>query len=99
MKLTDLEPCWLSPDLFVFRSPGGHGDLITCKRVAMSRGDQNALVYEKNPQYVGQTVVMTHPAMVWRIDGDDFSTMTVHPSIDHSPSGNWHGWVKAGEVT
>lgn len=40
MKLADLEPAWLSPDVLVFRSPAGHGDLLTAKRVPMSREDQ-----------------------------------------------------------
>ncbi len=98
MKLTDLDPRWLSPDVFIFRSPCGHGDLVTCKRAAMGRSEQNALIYEQNPQYVGQSVVMTHPGMVWRIDGDDFDTLTVYPSIDHSASGNWHGFITNGQI-
>jgi hypothetical protein len=98
MKLIDLQPAWLSPDVFVFVSPAGRGDLVTCKRVAMPKEDQYALVYEKNPQYVGRTVVMTAPDMVWQFEGDDFATMTVAPSVDHSPSGNWHGFIRNGEI-
>jgi hypothetical protein len=98
MKLADLQPRWLSPDVFIFRSPTGAGDWITCKRVSMSKEDQYALIYRDNPEFVGQSVVMTQPEMVWQIDGNDFATMTVHPSIDHSPSGNWHGFVTNGEI-
>ncbi len=29
----------------------------------------------------------------------DFATMTVHPSIDASASGNWHGWIKNGLIS
>jgi hypothetical protein len=99
MKLADLEPRWLSPDVFIFKNPTGGTDLLTCKRRAIPREEQYALIYRDNPQYVGQTVVMTQDNMVWQIDGDDFATMTVHPSIDHSPSGNWHGFVRNGQIT
>lgn len=99
MKLTDLDPHWLTPDVFIFKNPTGGTDLLTCKRVAMSRADQQALIYEKNPQYVGRSVVMTVPEMVWQFEGNDFATLTVSPSIDCSASGNWHGFVRNGEVT
>ena len=98
MRLTDLDPHWLSPDVFVFRSPSGHGDWITCKRVPLEREKQYELIYRDNPQFVGQTVVMTQDAMVWSFAGNDFATLTVSPSIDHSPSGNWHGFVRNGEI-
>jgi len=99
MKLTGLEPAWLSPDVLVFRSPAGHGDLITAKRVPMARDDQYALIYEKNPQYVGRTVVMTRPDQIWRFEGESFEDLTLYPSVDHSASGNWHGFITSGECT
>lgn len=98
MRLVGLEPAWLSDDVFIFRSPSGHGDLLTCKRVKMSFKDQHELVYKKNPQYVGKVVVMTEPDFAWHFEGNDFETMTVHPSIDTSRSGNWHGFIKGGDV-
>lgn len=97
-RLVDLQPAWLSPDVLIFRSPGGHGDWITCKRVPMSREDQYALIYRDHPEYVGQTVVMTQDSMAWRIDGSDFDRLTVWPSVDHSPSGNWHGFIVDGNI-
>jgi len=98
MKLTELEPAWLTPDVLVFRSPSGRGDLITAKRVAMPTSDQYALIYEKNPHLVGQTVVMTRPDQVWSFEGDSFENLTLHPSVDHSASGNWHGFITNGEI-
>lgn len=38
----------------------------------------------------------------WQRTGDDFATLTLHPSIkrDRAKGGcGWHGWVKNGEVT
>lgn len=98
MRLTDLNPRWLSPDVFVFRSPAGAGNLITCKRVPMSSSDQYALIYEKNPDLKGQCVVMTVPDMAWKFEGNDFETLTVTPSLDASRSGNWHGFITNGEI-
>src|SRR5690349_18673157 len=98
MRLTELDPAWLSPDVFVFRSPSGHGDLLTCKRVAMPMKEQYELIYKKNPQFVGKCVVMTKDEMAWSFNGNDFETMTVSPSIDASASGNWHGHIINGEI-
>jgi len=98
MKLTDLEPAWLTPDLFIFRKPTGGNNWLTCKRVVMSRHEQYELIYEKNPQYVGKTVVTSVPEVAWKFEGNDFNTLTVTPSIDASSSGNWHGFITNGEV-
>lgn len=96
MKLTDLSPCWLSPDVFMFKSPSGAGDWLTCKRVTMSFADQMKLIYEDHPDLKGQSVVHTVPDMAWKFDGNDFETMTVTPSLDCSASGNWHGFITNG---
>lgn len=98
MKLLDLEPAWLSPDVFIFRSPVGHRDLVTCKRIPMTRNEQYALIYEKNPQYKGKIVVLTVPEFAWKFEGNDFNTLTVSPSLDCSASGNWHGFIVNGEI-
>jgi hypothetical protein len=98
VKLIDLEPAWLSPDVFIFRSPAGHGDLITRKKVPMPIKEQYELIYKQNPQYKGKAVVMTRAEMAWRFNGNDFATMTVTPSIDASASGNWHGFIRNGKI-
>lgn len=98
MKLTDLQPKWLSEDVFIFRSPSGHGDWITCKRIPISREEQYELIYKRNPEFIGQSVVCTHEAMAWNISGNNFETMTVSPSLDFSASGNWHGFIQNGQI-
>jgi hypothetical protein len=98
MKLTDLDPAWLTPDVFIFRSPTGHGNWITCKRVPMTRMEQQDLIYGEGSPYIGQPVVATVPEMAWSFEGNDFATMTVMPSIDASASGNWHGFITNGEI-
>jgi hypothetical protein len=98
VKLIDLEPAWLTPDVFIFRNPTGGKDWLTCKRVLMTMHEQYELIYEKNPQYVGSTVVSSKPDCAWKFEGNDFNTMTVTPSIDASSSGNWHGFITNGEI-
>lgn len=105
MRLLDLEPEWLTPDVFIFKSPSGRGDWLTCKRVQMSTRDQQRLVYGDHmdpatkTKWVGKSVVLTVPEMAWQFEGNDFATMTVAPSIDASASGNWHGFIRNGEIS
>lgn len=98
MKLTDLEPEWLTPDMFVFKSPTGHGDFLTCKRVPMGIGEQYKIIYAPGSKFIGTPVVQTVPEMAWTFEGNDFATLTVMPSIDASASGNWHGFITNGEI-
>lgn len=99
MRLTDLDPEWLTPDMFLFRSPTGCGDLLTCKRVPMGRKEQCTTICGfADGKYRGETVVCTVPEMAWTFEGNDFSTLTVMPSIDASASGNWHGFIANGEI-
>ena len=101
MKLTDLDPIWLSPDVFMFRNPTGDHAWLTCKRVPMSRRDQAALVYKNNPhknEDNDQDIVLSNPDFAWSFSGNDFATLTVTPSIDASASGNWHGFITNGEI-
>lgn len=65
----------------------------------MKTRDQYKLIYEKNPQYIGHPVVMTKEDMAWTFEGNDFSTLTVTPSIDASASGNWHGFITNGRIS
>lgn len=39
------------------------------------------------------------PGYRWTRTGEDFSTLTLTPSIDGSKAGHWHGHVTAGAVT
>ena len=104
MKLTELDPHWLTPDVFIFRTPAGGNYWLTCKRVVMSTRDQQQLVYgdhmdpSTKTEWVGKSVVLTTPECAWRFEGNDFETLTVTPSIDASASGNWHGFITGGEI-
>ena len=105
MKLIDLQPRWLTPDVFIFRNPTGGNDWLTCKRVIMSMKDQHELIYgvhmdpRTKTEWVGKCVITTTPECAWAFAGSDFETLTVIPSIDASSSGNWHGFIMNGNIT
>lgn len=97
MKLVDLQPRWITPDLFIFKSPTGCGDWVSCKRVLIPR--QYAFFYEHCPDLIGQTIVGTKDEVLWTFEaGSDFNTITVSPSIDASASGNCHLSIVNGEI-
>lgn len=43
-------------------------------------------------------VVGCKPSCAWAKTSDDFSTMSVTPSLDASASGHWHGFITDGEI-
>jgi hypothetical protein len=102
MRLVDLEPRWLTPDIFIFRSPSGRGNWLSCKRVPVngtSMCNLNKYFYEMCPDLIGQAIVGIKDDYCWTFPaGGDFTTLTVTPSIDASASGNWHGHITNGEV-
>lgn len=98
MRLVDLEPEWLTPDLFIFKNPMGGDNWLTCKRISILRREQYDLIYYKSKKYVGKVVVLSNPDVAWSFEGNDFNTLTVTPSIDASSSGNWHGFITNGEI-
>lgn len=95
MRLTALEPEWITPDMFIFKSPSGHGDWLTCKIVQLSFKEQYDLIY---PRFKGKIVVQTKEDMAWTFTGNNFNELSVFPSIDASASGNWHGFITQGEI-
>ena len=98
MKLTDLDPVWLSPNVFMFRNPTGGEDWLTCKNIPLSTKEQAALIWKDNPSFKEENIVLSRDDFAWSFNGNDFSTLTVTPSIDASASGNWHGFIINGEI-
>ena len=114
MKLTELDPHWLSPDFFIFKAPttfrpSGKPDWLTCKRVVMGHKEQRILVQgNDDPQdgcvfetrWTKESIVLCKDDCAWDFPANaDFNTITVMPSLDASKSGNWHGFIRGGEVT
>ena len=97
MRLADLEPRWLSPDLFIFKCPHCLEMLLSCKKMPLSFKEQRELFNSKLGEDWNERVVPTESKSAWAILGD-FSNMTISPSIDASHSGHWHGFVTNGEA-
>jgi hypothetical protein len=98
MKLTDLEPRWLHPNLFIFRCQHCRRDLLSCKNVAMSQREQWQLFEKAIGEDWNALVVPCRDDMAWVISSQDFATMSVTPSLDASASGHWHGFITNGEI-
>jgi len=97
VRLVDLDPQWITPDLFIFRNPTGGDAWLSCKRVPMTFNEQCEKLWER-PEFKGRIIVTTVAHMAWQFEGNDFSNLTVTPSIDASASGNWHGFITNGEI-
>lgn len=101
MRLTDLDPRWLTPDVFMFRSPVGHGYWLCCPRVKMTHNEQwDLFEADRTRRGIGDAAVVVgwKEDCIWSYAGNDFETMTVTPSVDASASGNWHGFITNGEI-
>lgn len=100
MKLTNLDPVWLTEDLFIFRNPTGGADWLSCARVSLTRRKQMKIFQNYNHiRGTAITIVGIKDGYAWEFKGNDFATLTVTPSIDASASGNWHGHITNGAIT
>ena len=103
MKLTDLEPKWVSPDVFTFLCPHCRTEHLLCKKIALSFKEQAKLIngyLNRTPEEEDDWPINFVPmkdSACWSVTGD-FDVMTVTPSIDASASGHWHGFITNGEI-
>jgi hypothetical protein len=97
MKLSELQPRWLSPNLFVFLCPHCRKDFLACKNAPLSESAQFDLYEKAFGDDWNLKVVPCRAGFAWTISGD-FSNLTVKPSIDASRSGHWHGYITNGLV-
>jgi len=110
VRLVDLDPRWLASNVFIFRCPhcvarGGDGEYdkywLSCKSTAMSIHDQIVLFEQHKDLIDGKgafIVVPCKPEHCWSVNGGDFASMSVTPSLDASASGHWHGVITNGET-
>lgn len=92
MRLVDLEPRWLNEHVFIFRCPTKPQFWLSCTAVRMTMDEQKALFAEHHHCYV----LPCNHAAAWEIEGRDFATISVHPSINAEPL--WHGHIHKGEI-
>jgi hypothetical protein len=106
MKLTELNPRW-------FKSDNGalHGFTFECPHCREVRLGVNTtvdgarLMHEHLaldfllPENVKQFDVPPKEGHAWTMTGNDFSDITISPSINAEASGHWHGFIKNGEIS
>ena len=95
MRLIDLAPRWLTPNVFAFRCPACKHGLLSVKNVPMAIDDQFA-IFEV---MLGNDAHYTHPCkapMAWTFSGTDFASLTVSPSLN--VEGHWHHTITNGEI-
>src|ERR1700682_4757152 len=105
MLLTELEPRWIHPNLFVFLCPHCRKIFLTCNNVGMGHQEQFEMYEKEFGEDWNTLVVPCKPGQSWSISGSvptdtkaAFTTdLTVTPSIDASASGHWHGTITKGE--
>lgn len=103
MRLTDLDPRWILRDGkrvgFTFRCPTNAKWRQSCFVVVMPMRDQWDLFEEVDGEDCTQGC---NPTFAWTvkdgIDGADFASITVIPSLDGSKGGLWHGFITRGEI-
>jgi hypothetical protein len=98
VRLSELRPRWLNDTVFIFLCPHCQKRWLSCKSAPMSTHEQMDLFIEAMKDEDLDTVVPTRQEFAWSINTRDFETMSVHPSIDASPSGDWHGFIKEGAI-
>lgn len=98
MKLTELEPRWLTPNVLAFQCPHCRKVILTCKNIVLSEQDQFDLFHGFFGEDWNIGTVPSSPACAWSFSGTDFASLTVEPSVDASSSGHWHGRIVNGEM-
>jgi hypothetical protein len=112
MKLRDLDPRWVVKDGlrvgFIFKSPTDAQWYQFCKFIPIERSEQwrlfeEALGEDLPEDWKGLPPVQgAKESFSWTCTPDpesaDFDSLTIHPSIDGSPGGLWHGWIRNGEI-
>lgn len=100
MRLVDLDP------RYFVRKEGGHpvGITFDCPCcVGTPRGSRLAIAlhmdgtnFDPDPANAQQ---FETGDTVWTITaGDDFTNLSVTPSVDASDAGHWHGYITNGEI-
>lgn len=98
MRLVELEPRWIHPNVFIFRCPHCREVFLACKSAPMPEREQHRLYETALGEEWNLLVVPSRPDFAWTIHGGDFNTISVWPSIDASRSGHWHGFIANGEI-
>ena len=96
MRLSELEPRWISETRFAFKCPHCREIWITCQTQPTPMGEQ----CDENEAALGEDVpyIPCAPQSSWNVTSKDFETMSVTPSLNAEPAGHWHGFITNGVI-
>lgn len=99
MRLTDLEPRWIT-----FSSNGARCGLTFlcphCRTARLGAWFHDPYCGVGYPVSEWPLFMLQHPDLkFWARTGEDFDTLTLSPSVDASSVGHWHGTITNGEVS
>lgn len=97
MRLIDLEPSWAVDNPYA--DPAVVGPLTWQKRIGMGITFRCPHCKDRLGIFFSNPVDGLPPAKaekLWSRVGGTFETLTVHPSIDVSKDGHWHGHITNG---
>jgi len=83
---------------FTFLCPHCQKTRLSVTTRPLKARDQFQALAELHPDSHGD-IVPAKQMFAWTVTGDDFSTMTVTPSVDASASGHWHGFITNGAIS
>jgi Family of unknown function (DUF6527) len=99
MRLVDLLPRWIHPNVFTFLCPHCQEVFLTCKNVAMGGREQCAITEADAIGEQGVSVVLCKPSCAWNFENaHNFDQISITPSLDASAAGHWHGFITNGEI-
>lgn len=94
VRLAELEPHWVSVGGGNRHGMGISFNCPHCDTVRLA-------VWFSNPIDGGAPYTRTNggPVTLWNREGDTFDMLSVHPSVDASEHGHWHGYIACGLVS
>jgi hypothetical protein len=97
VKLAELDPRWLTPEVLVFNCPAcSDGGRLSLKSVPMGIWDQIVLFRDKLGSQEGRRVHPCNADQAWTFSGTDFATLSATPSLN--VEGHWHHTITNGEI-
>lgn len=82
---------------FTFLCPHCQKTRLSVTTRPLKISDQFSALAALHPDSHGD-IVPAKQLFAWAVEGDDFSTLSVKPSVDASASGHWHGFITDGEI-
>jgi hypothetical protein len=99
MRLAELQPIWITPNLLLFLCPHCKNIWLSCKNIPRPITEQMDIFEKHFGLRWNWLVVPCDQTQAWAFSEErEFDLLTVSPSIDASKSGHWHGHIQKGGI-